>query len=80
MKKNNFIKFTTIRYELTASSIFAHSVLNWKLMTPLSILWLHKEKKQQIQKKNKWGKSPETIKKRTSQNKRFYFYLIFSQK
>ena len=44
-KMYNIINFMTIRYKLAASSNITHSMLNYKLMRPIGILQLHKEKK-----------------------------------
>ena len=57
------IKFKTIRYKLTASGNINHSVLNYKLMRPVSNLLLPKEHKQEKQQIQKSEKSVEGIKK-----------------
>ena len=45
LRMYNIKKIMTIRYKLTASGTIIHSITNYKLMMPVSILRLHKEKK-----------------------------------
>ena len=47
LRMYNIKKIMTIRYKLTASSTIIHSITNYKLMMPVSILRLHKEKNTQ---------------------------------
>ena len=60
------INFKTIRYELTASGNTIHSILNYKLMRPISNLGLPKEQKQaktaNSRKKNERGKCRRHLK------------------
>ena len=44
LKMYNIISFRTIRYNLAASGNFIHSILNCKLMRPVNILRLPKQK------------------------------------
>ena len=38
LKINNIINFKTIRYKLTALGNIIHSILNYRLMRPVSVL------------------------------------------
>ena len=42
LTKCNVINFKSIHFKLTASSKIVHSILNYKLIRPVSILRLHK--------------------------------------
>ena len=58
------INFKTIHYELSASGNIIHSIVNYKLMRPVSNLRLPKElEKRQFQEKKLSEKSVEGIKK-----------------
>ena len=43
LRMYNIVNFTTFRYELTTSGNIIHSILNYKLKRPVSILRLHIE-------------------------------------
>ena len=43
LKMYNIINFKTIRYKLTASRNNIHSIINYKLMRTVSILWQPKD-------------------------------------